>query len=194
MSRHTKIVATLGPASSAPEVLERIVLAGVDVVRMNFSHGTAEDHRARAMAIREMATRHGRTVGILGDLQGPKIRVGKFESGKILLTAGETFILDAQCALGNQERVGLDYKELPKDVKYGDILLLDDGRLKLEVGVVRGAEIHTRVLVGGELSNNKGINRQGGGLTAPALTGRFSPASTSSMSRRSWWARRWLPS
>ncbi|WP_153129809.1 pyruvate kinase [Dechloromonas hortensis] len=170
MSRHTKIVATLGPASSTPEILERMVQAGIDVVRMNFSHGTADDHKARAEGIRAAAAKHGRTVGILGDLQGPKIRVGKFENGKITLVGDEKFILDAQCTLGNQERVGLDYKDLPKDVVFGDILLLDDGRLKLEVTGVRGQEIHTRVLVGGELSNNKGINRQGGGLTAPALT------------------------
>lgn len=172
MSRHTKIVATLGPASSTPEVLERMVQAGVDVVRMNFSHGTADDHKARADGIRAAAAKHGRTVGILGDLQGPKIRVGKFENGKITLVIGDAFILDAQCPLGNQERVGLDYKDLPKDVVNGDILLLDDGRLKLEVTGVRGQEIHTRVIVGGDLSNNKGINRQGGGLTAPALTGK----------------------
>jgi len=170
MTRHTKIVATLGPASSSPEILERMVLAGVDVVRMNFSHGTAADHSARAVGIRAAAAKHGRTVGILGDLQGPKIRVGKFAEGRITLTPGENFILDAQCSLGDQQRVGLDYKELPKDVRPGDILLLDDGRLKLEVSGVRGHEIHTRVLVGGILSNNKGINRQGGGLTAPALT------------------------
>jgi pyruvate kinase len=170
MSRHTKIVATLGPASSTPEILERMVQAGVDVVRMNFSHGTADDHKARADGIRAAAAKCGRTVGILGDLQGPKIRVGKFADGKITLVIGESFILDAGCALGNQERVGLDYKDLPKDVVNGDILLLDDGRLKLEVIGVRGQEIHTRVIVGGELSNNKGINRQGGGLTAPALT------------------------
>ena len=170
MTRHTKIVATLGPASSTPDVLERMVQAGVDVVRMNFSHGSAADHKARADAVRCAATKFGRTVGILGDLQGPKIRVGKFENNKIQLEIGAPFILDAGCTLGNQERVGLDYKELPKDVKPGDILLLDDGRLKLTVNCVRGNEIHTTVAVGGELSNNKGINRQGGGLTAPALT------------------------
>ena len=170
MSRHTKIVATLGPASSAPEVLERLVEAGIDVVRMNFSHGSPEDHKARADGIRAAAAKLGRTVGILGDLQGPKIRVGKFADGKITLEAGTRFILDAACTMGNEERVGLDYKELPKDVKNGDILLLDDGRLKLRVDSVRGSEIHTTVLVGGILSNNKGINRQGGGLTAPALT------------------------
>ncbi|MGB2905104.1 MAG: pyruvate kinase [Candidatus Dechloromonas phosphoritropha] len=170
MPRHTKIVATLGPASSTPEVLERMVQAGVDVVRLNFSHGTADDHLARAVCIRNAAEKYGRTVGILADLQGPKIRVGRFADGKILLIAGGSFILDAQCGLGDRERVGLDYKNLPKDVKPGDMLLLDDGRLKLEVETIRGHEIHTRVVVGGELSNNKGINRQGGGLTAPALT------------------------
>ncbi|MGA9395803.1 MAG: pyruvate kinase [Azonexus sp.] len=170
MLRHTKIVATLGPASSTQEILERLVEAGVDVVRMNFSHGSAEDHLARAAGIRAAAAKYGRTIGILGDLQGPKIRVGKFAGDKIMLVSGENFILDAQCALGSQERVGLDYKELPSDVKSDDVLLLDDGRLKLLVTGVHGAEIHTRVLVGGVLSNNKGINRQGGGLTAPALT------------------------
>ncbi len=137
---------------------------------MNFSHGSAEDHLARAAGIRAAAAKYGRTIGILGDLQGPKIRVGKFAGDKIMLVSGENFILDAQCALGSQERVGLDYKELPSDVKSDDVLLLDDGRLKLLVTGVHGAEIHTRVLVGGVLSNNKGINRQGGGLTAPALT------------------------
>ncbi len=170
MSRHTKIVATLGPASSSPETLAALVKAGIDVVRMNFSHGTAADHKARAEGIRAAAAEQGRTIGILGDLQGPKIRVGKFENNKIQLSIGDSFILDAACPLGNETRVGLDYKELPKDVKPGDILLLDDGRLKLTVNGVRGTEIHTQVLIGGELSNNKGINRQGGGLTAPALT------------------------
>ena len=170
MTRHTKIVATLGPASSDPAVLERLVEAGIDVVRMNFSHGTAEDHMARAVAVREAAARAGRCVGILADLQGPKIRVGKFEEGRITLEKGAAFILDAACGMGNAERVGLDYKDLPRDVVAEDILLLDDGRLKLKVEKVRGSEIHTRVLQGGVLSNNKGINRQGGGLTAPALT------------------------
>lgn len=170
MSRHTKIVATLGPASSDPQVLERMVQAGVDVVRMNFSHGKAEDHVARAEAIREASALVGRPVGILADLQGPKIRIGKFVDGRITLDRDEPFILDARCEMGNTQRVGLDYKDLPKDVKPGDVLLLDDGRLKLTVQKVIGHEIHTVVKVGGELSNNKGINRQGGGLSAPALT------------------------
>ncbi len=170
MSRHTKIVATLGPASTDPEVLEKLILAGVDVVRMNFSHGTPEDHLQRAATVREISTRLGRPVGILADLQGPKIRVGKFETGKVLLEKGAPFILDAACALGNRERVGLDYKDLPRDVGPGAVLLLDDGRIVLDVERVAGTEIHTVVRQGGELSNNKGINRQGGGLSAPALT------------------------
>ncbi|THF62378.1 pyruvate kinase [Pseudothauera nasutitermitis] len=170
MLRHTKIVATLGPASSDAHVLERMVHAGIDVVRMNFSHGSADDHIARAEAIRDASVRARRPVGILADLQGPKIRVGRFAEGRVVLQKDAPFILDARCELGNAERVGLDYKELPKDVKPGDILLLDDGRLKLAVERVLGHEIHTIVRVGGDLSNNKGINRQGGGLTAPALT------------------------
>jgi len=170
MPRHTKIVATLGPASSDLAVLERLVHAGIDVVRMNFSHGNAADHVARAAAVREAATRAGRPVGILADLQGPKIRVGRFRDGRVTLSRDASFILDAHCELGDGTRVGLDYKDLPRDVKAGDVLLLDDGRIKLDVERVAGHEIHTRVRVGGELSNNKGINRLGGGLSAPALT------------------------
>ena len=170
MSRHTKIVATLGPASSDIATLERLVQAGVDVVRLNFSHGTAADHIQRAAQIREAALLASRPVGILADMQGPKIRVGKFENAKITLQKDTAFILDAKCELGNAQRAGLDYKDLPRDVKNGDVLLLDDGRLKLSVERILGHEIFCRVMVGGELSNNKGINRQGGGLTAPALT------------------------
>lgn len=170
MQRRTKIVATLGPASSSPEILESMILAGMDMARLNFSHGTEEDHRARVATIRALAKKLGRTVGILGDLQGPKIRVGKFQDNKILLKAGDHFILDAHCPLGNQERVGLDYKELPRDVQPGDALLLDDGKIELAVLQVLGDEVHTQVVQGGPLSNNKGINRRGGGLTAPALT------------------------
>jgi pyruvate kinase len=170
MQRNTKIVATLGPASSEREVLTRMVAAGVDVVRLNFSHGTAADHTARAALVREVARELGRTVGIMVDLQGPKIRVGKFEQGKVQLAKGAPFILDADCTLGNQERIGLDYRELVHDVRAGDVLLLDDGRIVLDVVAVRPPQIHTTVRHGGILSNNKGINRQGGGLTAPALT------------------------
>ena len=170
MIRGTKIVATLGPASNDPKVLEQLILAGVNMVRLNVSHGTAQDHTDRANLVRSIAEKLGQSVAVLADLQGPKIRVGKFEHDKIELTKGTTFILDAACQLGNQERVGLDYKELPNDVEPGVILLLDDGKIKLEVLSVTGVEVLTKVLLGGTLSNNKGINRQGGGLTAPALT------------------------
>ena len=171
MPRATKIVATLGPASSSPEVLERMIRAGVDVVRLNFSHGTAQDHIARAKLVREVAARAGKEVAIMADLQGPKIRVGKFEGGKTMLETGQKFILDAASGEpGNNSRVGLDYKDLPRDVKCGDTLLLNDGLLKLTVDSVQGEQVHTTVVAGGELSNNKGINRAGGGLTAPALT------------------------
>jgi pyruvate kinase len=169
MQRETKIVATLGPASSSPEVLEKMMLAGVDVVRLNFSHGTAQDHINRAALVRETAARVGKQIAIMADLQGPKIRVGKFEHGKVNLVVGAEFILDVNCLLGNQERVGLDYKALPHDVRNGDLLLLSDGLIQLRVVRVQGLEIYTTVIVGGELSNNKGINRAGGGLTAPAL-------------------------
>ncbi len=170
MQRSTKIVATLGPASNDREVLTRMIAAGVDVVRMNFSHGSAAEHLARAELVREVARAMERTVGIMCDLQGPKIRIGKFEKGKVTLDKGDVFVLDAEVPLGNQERVGLDYKELPRDVSAGSVLLLDDGRLVLDVQKVQGSRITTTVRVGGVLSNNKGINRQGGGLTAPALT------------------------
>jgi len=170
MLRSTKIVATLGPASSDPAVLERMVRAGVDVVRLNFSHGTAQDHENRAKVVKEIASRLGRTVAILCDLQGPKIRVGKFKDGKVALERGQKFVLDAGLEIGDGGRAGLDYKELPRDVAPGAVLLLDDGKIVLDVIDVRGEEVHTTVRHGGVLSNNKGINRQGGGLTAPALT------------------------
>ncbi|SAK52858.1 pyruvate kinase [Caballeronia catudaia] len=170
MHRATKIVATIGPASTSPDILLQMLQAGLDVVRFNFSHGTADDHRQRAEMVREAARQVGREVAIMADLQGPKIRVGKFENNKTVLVAGNPFILDAGCQLGNSERVGLDYKDLPRDLRAGDVLLLNDGLIVLDVTRVIGEEIHTTVKVGGELSNNKGINRQGGGLTAPALT------------------------
>jgi len=170
MQRSTKIVATLGPASEDREVLSRMIAAGINVVRMNFSHGKREDHVRRAMMVREIAREQTRTVGVMVDLQGPKIRIGKFASGKINLNKGDTFVLDADCDMGDQNRVGLDYKELPADAPAGSVLLLDDGRIVLDVKEVRGSQVITSVRHGGELSNNKGINRQGGGLTAPSLT------------------------
>ena len=168
--RRTKIVATLGPASSDPQVLERMIAAGMDVARLNFSHGSAEQHVERAQLVRDIAARLGRTVGVLVDLQGPKIRIGKFGAGPITLNEGDRFILDAECELGDQQRVGLDYKELPDNVAAGDTLLLDDGRIELTVDRVAGNQVHCTVCHGGVLSDNKGINRRGGGLTAPALT------------------------
>ncbi|WP_297571677.1 pyruvate kinase [uncultured Deefgea sp.] len=170
MSRSTKIVATLGPSSNDVAILEQLIVAGVNMVRLNFSHGTAQDHLDRAALVREIAKKLNRPIAIMVDLQGPKIRVGKFEKNKIELKNGAKFILDAECELGNQNTVGLDYKELPNDVASGVVLLLDDGKVKLQVDHVEGAKVFTTVLVGGTLSNNKGINRQGGGLTAPALT------------------------
>ncbi len=170
MIRSTKIVATLGPASSNPEILERMVVAGVDVVRLNFSHGSPDDHIRRAELVREICRKVGRTVGIMADLQGPKIRVGKFKDGKVQLERGADFMLDSNCDLGDETKVGIDYKELPRDVKPADVLLLDDGRIVFDVIRVVGDVVHCSVRHGGTLSNNKGINRLGGGLTAPALT------------------------
>jgi pyruvate kinase len=169
--RATKIVATLGPASSDPHLLEEMIRAGVNVVRLNFSHGKAQDHIDRAKLVREVSQRAGREVAIMADLQGPKIRVGKFADGKVMLVPGEKFILDAsRTEPGDLQGVGLDYKELPRDVRTGDVLLLNDGLIVLVVDAVRGEQVHTTVKLGGELSNNKGINKQGGGLSAPALT------------------------
>ncbi|MBE0472894.1 pyruvate kinase [Rhodoferax sp.] len=169
--RATKIVATLGPASSDPALLEQMIHAGVNVVRLNFSHGTAQDHIERARLVREVAKRAGREVGIMADLQGPKIRVGIFAEGKVLLQSGQKFVLDAaRTELGDIDAVGLDYKALPREVKAGDVLLLNDGLIVIVVDAVKGEAIHTTVRLGGELSNNKGINKQGGGLSAPALT------------------------
>ena len=169
--RATKIVATLGPASSDPALLEQMIRAGVNVVRLNFSHGKAQDHIDRAKLVREAAARAGTVVAIMADLQGPKIRVGRFADGKVQLEPGAKFVLDAaRTELGNVDAVGLDYKDLPHEVKSGDVLLLNDGLIVLTVDSVKGKAVYTTVKMGGELSNNKGINKQGGGLTAPALT------------------------
>jgi pyruvate kinase len=171
--RATKIVATLGPASSSADILEQMIRAGVNVVRLNFSHGKAQDHIDRARLVREAAQRAGREVAIMADLQGPKIRVGKFAEGKVFLEPGQKFVLDAaRSELGDIHAVGLDYKSLPQEVKAGDVLLLNDGLIVITVDAVVGEQVHTTVKLGGELSNNKGINKQGGGLTAPALTGK----------------------
>ncbi|MCH9770039.1 MAG: pyruvate kinase [Gammaproteobacteria bacterium] len=170
--RRTKIVATLGPATSSPKVIADIIRAGVNVVRLNFSHGTHLEHKNRIDTVRAEAAKQNRIVGILADLQGPKIRVASFVDHKVILNAGDNFVLDAglENNAGTCEKVGIDYKELPNDVSAGDFLLLDDGRLTLKVDKVNGAKIHCKVIVGGVLSDHKGINRQGGGLSAKALT------------------------
>jgi len=169
--RATKIVSTLGPASSDPALLEQMIRAGVNVVRLNFSHGKSQDHIDRAQLVREAAQRAGCEVAIMADLQGPKIRVGKFADNKVLLVTGQTFVLDAaRTEPGDLNGVGLDYKELPQDVKTGDVLVLNDGMIVMQVQAVKGPAVHCTVTQGGELSNNKGINKKGGGLTAPALT------------------------
>lgn len=172
MLRRTKIVATLGPATDDPKVLDEVIAAGVDVVRLNMSHGTYEDHEQRADWVRNRARASGRQVGVLVDLQGPKIRVAKFADGKINLAVGDKFIIDSDWDIngGNQERVGTTYQTLHEECSRGDTLLLNDGHIVLWVEEVVGKEVHCKTVIGGVLSNNKGINKQGGGLSAPALT------------------------
>ncbi|EGV29930.1 pyruvate kinase [Thiorhodococcus drewsii AZ1] len=172
MPRRTKIVATLGPATDPVPVTDAILAAGVDVVRLNLSHDSHDRHRDRAQRIRERAQAAGREIAILMDLQGPKIRIGKFAEGKIQLGHGDAFAIDIHCGIedGNQTQVGTTYTQLPEDVRHGDTLLLDDGAIELWVDSVANGRIDCKVVVGGTLSNNKGINKKGGGLSAPALT------------------------
>ena len=170
--RRAKIVATLGPATDDPHTLRELMKAGVDVVRVNFSHGRFEDHAKRVALARDAALAVGRYVGILGDLSGPKIRIDRYANGPVQLAEGAPFTLDVSLDpnAGNQTVVGCAYKELPRDVHAGDMLLLNDGLIVLTVDAVEGPRILTHVMVGGELSNNKGLNRRGGGLSAGALT------------------------
>jgi pyruvate kinase len=172
MRRRTKIIATLGPSTDDPKMLDKIIQAGVDVVRLNFSHQTAEIHQRRLEAVRKYASAYGRPIGAIADLQGPKIRIEGFSMDEITLNEGDQFILDGICPsnAGSQQRVGITYKQLPKDVQSGDTLLLDDGHIVLKVKQVVDTQIDCKVIVGGKLSNYKGINRQGGGLSADALT------------------------
>lgn len=172
MLRRTKIVATMGPATDDPKMLDKVIEAGVDVVRLNFSHGDAKEHTARAESIRNRARAHGRQVGVIVDLQGPKIRIERFKNGVVNLEEGADFTLDADLGEndGDEHQVGVAYKGLVNDVKRGDSLLLDDGRLVFWVNSVEGSKIKCRVTVGGEISDKKGINLQGGGLSAPSLT------------------------
>ena len=172
MLRRTKIVATLGPASEQPKTLRKMIHSGLDVARLNFSHGSADEHRERARALREAASACGRDVGLLGDLQGPKIRVMRFKKGSANLKAGQAFFLDSTLGLneGSKKGVGVALETLHKDVKAGDTLLLNDGLISLQVDSVEGTRIHTTVIDGGILSDHKGINLKGGGLSAAALT------------------------
>lgn len=170
--RHTKIVVTLGPSLDDPNMLERVILAGAVVFRSNFSHGDLSMHETRIHMVREIAAKHNQTVAILIDLQGPKIRIGRFKNKKVTLSEGQEFILDSELdeSAGDEKTVSLGYKNLPRDVRPGDTLLLDDGRIVFKVVRIEVTKIYCQVQVGGELSNNKGINRLGGGLSAAALT------------------------
>ncbi len=172
MLRRTKIVATLGPASDDPERLKRMIRAGLDVARINFSHGNTQEQRMRVERLRTAAAECGRDVGVMGDLQGPKIRIQRFRDGKVTLNEGDGFFLDPtlQETDGTVAGVGVAYQQLHRDLKAGDLLLLNDGQITLTVERIEGERIHTTVVNGGELSDHKGINRQGGGLSAPALT------------------------
>jgi len=172
MLRRTKIVATLGPACDRDDELEQVIVNGLDVARINFSHGRWADHEARVKKVRDLAAGHGRHVAIMVDLQGPKIRIGGFRDGPVSLSEGAEFTIDAALPAdaGDRHRVGITYKDLANDVSPGDTLLLDDGNLTMAVTAVREGRVHCRVVNGGTLSDNKGINRQGGGISAEALT------------------------
>ena len=172
MQRRTKIVATLGPATDHKETLRKMINAGLDVARINFSHGEAAEHRRRAKELREAAGEGQRDVGLLGDLQGPKIRVQRFKERAVELQDGASFFLDSSFGFedGTEEGVGVALNTLHEDVEPGDILLLNDGMISLQVDGIEGTRVHTTVINGGILSNHKGINKKGGGLSAPALT------------------------
>ncbi|OEY67175.1 pyruvate kinase [Marinobacter sp. X15-166B] len=172
MLRRTKIVATLGPATDSADALHAILVAGVNVTRLNFSHGSAAEHLERANQVRKISEQLGQHTAILADLQGPKLRIARFVDNKVTLKAGQTFVLDATMDkdAGTSEAVGVDYEQLIDDVAPGDILVLDDGRIEMEVQSVNEHSITSRVLIGGPLSNNKGLNKRGGGLSADALT------------------------
>jgi pyruvate kinase len=172
MLRRTKILTTLGPATDNPKTLADMLRAGADVVRVNFSHGDIAAHAKRVQMVREVAEQVGKWVAVLGDLQGPKIRIERFAKGPVQLVEGASFTLDVSLDAkgGHGSAVGVAYKSLPQDVRAGDTLLLNDGQIVLEVADVDGPRIATRVVIGGELSDNKGINKQGGGLSAGALT------------------------
>ncbi|CAL4323110.1 Pyruvate kinase II [Buchnera aphidicola (Protaphis terricola)] len=170
--RRTKIVATLGPSTDQDDNLRKIIQSGANVLRLNFSHGTSQEHKKRAIKAREIMRSLNTNIALLGDLQGPKIRISKFKKNNIFLCKNKIFILDANLGEndGDEEKIGIDYKKLPYDLNINDILLLDDGKIQLEVFKVTNSKIFTKVIIGGVLSNNKGINKLGGGLSAHALT------------------------
>jgi pyruvate kinase len=172
MLRQTKIVATIGPATDDPAVLTEMVHEGLDVVRLNASHGAREDHARRLKMLRDIEAKLGQNVGTLLDLRGPKIRIESFVDGKVMLEEGRPFTLDTSLdkKAGTIDAVGVAYKNLPRDVAPGDTLLLNDGNIVLGVESVNPTRVITRVKVGGELSDRKGLNRQGGGISAPALS------------------------
>ncbi|UNB92299.1 MAG: pyruvate kinase [gamma proteobacterium endosymbiont of Trioza apicalis] len=170
--RRTKIIATLGPSTDYNNNLKKIIIAGVNLIRLNFSHGNTKDHFLRAEKIRKISSNLGLNIGIIGDLQGPKIRISCFKKNKIFLNKNDEFILDTSLGYrdGDRKKIGVNYKNLTKDVKYGDILLLDDGKIKLNIIKIKNTRIYTKVINGGFLSNNKGINKFKGGLSAKFLT------------------------
>jgi len=168
--RKTKIVATLGPASETPEMVLRLLQAGVDVVRLNFSHGTLEEHERRIEAVREASRRVGRPVAIMVDLKGPEIRIGTFAEGQVVLKEGDAFTLTIEPCVGNRERVWVQYPGIVHDVKEGGYLLLDDGNITLQATAVTDTEIRTRVVAGGLLSDRKKVNLPGTRVSLPALS------------------------
>jgi len=170
--RRTKIVATLGPSTDDQQTIDKLVKAGVDVVRLNYSHGSHEEQASRVEMVRKAANKLNRVVGVLADMQGPKIRTERFIDKKVYLKEGDAFFLDVNLdpKAGTVEGVGITYESLPGDVKSGDRLVLDDGRMLLDVDNVDGLRINCIVALSGYLSDKKGINLQGGGLSAPALT------------------------
>lgn len=172
IKRRTKIIATLGPATDDEQVLRDMLSAGLDLVRLNFSHDSPEQHQQRLSQLRQIAQAHKQEIGAIADLQGPKIRIGQLTPSRITLVTGETFILDTQLDLnaGNQTRVAIEYKQLIHDVKQGDTLLLADGLITLQVECITTHEIICRIISGGTLTSHQGINRLGGGLSAPCLT------------------------
>ena len=165
-----KIVATLGPASASPEIIRRLIEAGLDVARLNFSHGTHEDHRQIYEIVRQEAEQAGRYVGILADLCGPKIRVGEVEGGGVEIVPGQPLVVTTEQVVGNQQRISTSYESLPRDIDPGDRILIDDGLLELKVLEVKGQDVHCEVVVGGLLKNHKGMNIPGTVLSTPALT------------------------